>query len=274
MTYAQIEESTDSGQPVRLLRVSYLTNEWCFTTAEMSIAHDGLNYIPMPFKHDEPRPTGDIARASINITVPQDCPVGELFRIRPPSGVVTATLLGKHLTEPDAVTTIWKGRIVNVDWQQPWLVLTVESIYSSLRRVGIRRKLGAGCPHPLYSNGTGLCNADREAFSRTYTASSVSGLTVTCSAGEADGYFAGGYVEWTHATAGYQEQRMVTESYADGRIVLVSQPVGLVPGQPVTVYPGCDHRSATCSSKFNNAENYGGFEFTPTKNPFDGSAMY
>jgi uncharacterized phage protein (TIGR02218 family) len=274
MTYEQIEESTDSGQPLELLRVSYLTNEWCFTTAEIPISHDGLSYLPMPFKHDEPRPTGDISRASINISVPQDCPVGELFRIRPPSGVVTATILGKHLAEPDQVTTIWKGRIVNVDWQQPWLVLTVESVYSSLRRMGIRRKFSPGCPHPLYSMGEGLCNADRANFVRNYTASAVSGLTVTCSGSEADTYFAGGYVEWTHATAGYQEQRMVTESFADGRIVLVSPPLGLVPGQPIKVYPGCDHLSATCKAKFNNALNYGGFEFAPTKNPFDGSAMY
>jgi hypothetical protein len=38
-------------------------------------------------------------------------------------------------------------------------------------------------------------------------------------------------------------------------------------GKTVTVRVGCDHTSATCSSKFDNVINYLGFEFVPTKNP-------
>jgi hypothetical protein len=41
----------------------------------------------------------------------------------------------------------------------------------------------------------------------------------------------------------------------------------------VTLYPGCDRLAATCSSKFNNIENYGGFDFAPSKGPFEGNSL-
>jgi hypothetical protein len=51
-------------------------------------------------------------------------------------------------------------------------------------------------------------------------------------------------------------------------------PQGLAAGTTVTLFPGCDHTLATCSGKFSNTANYGGFPFMPTKNPFGGDPIY
>ena len=103
----------------------------------------------------------------------------------------------------------------------------------------------------------------------------MSGTSVVLSAttGRADQYFAGGYVEWVHAANGYKEVRMVLSSYTD-RVVLSSPPSGLVVGSTMTLYPGCDHLSTTCHTKFANSINYGGMENIPKKNPFGGSTLY
>lgn len=275
MTFAAIETSADEGRPLELLKVSYLTNNWHYTTSEESVTYDGQVYAPLPIKHSAIALTGDVAKSQLTISVPQDCPVGELFRVQPPTGVVSVTLFAKHVGDAE-VKAIWKGRIVNVTWEQPWLNLTTESVFSSLQRLGLRRKYGTQCPHPLYSVGNGLCNVVKASYKTDYAVTSITGATVNCAAaaGAAVDHFAGGVVTWIHAESGYLEQRMVKSSDASGNFVLTSQPPGLVVGAALSTYPGCDHSLDTCHSKFANALNFGGMPFIPTKNPFNGSTLY
>ena len=275
MTFAAVETSVDEGSPLELLMVSYLTNQWYYTTAESPVSYDGHTYTPLPIKHGAIAQTGDVAKSQLTISVPQDCPVGELFRIQPPTAIVTVTLFQKHAGESE-VKAVWKGRIVNNGWEQPWLNLTTESVFSSLQRLGLRRKYATQCPHPLYSQGHGLCNVVKADHKVDYVVTSISGATVNCAAavGAAAEFFAGGLVTWVHATSGYAEQRMVKSSDALGNFVLTSAPLGLVVGATISTYPGCDHSTEACDSKFNNSLNYGGMPFIPTKNPFNGSTIY
>lgn len=275
MTFATVETSLEEGRPLELLKVSYLTNHWHYTTADESVVYDGQVYTPLPITHGNIAKTSDAAKSQLPIKVPQDCAVGELFRIQSPSGVVSLTLFGKH--EQDAeVKVLWKGRIVTVEWGQPWLTLITESVFTSLQRTGLRRKFGTQCPHALYSQGHGLCNVNKNDFKLDYTVTSVSGLTVNIATivGAAVDYFAGGMIEWIHAENGYMERRMITASDASGNLTLTSPPPGLVAGMAVSTYPGCDHLPTTCNNKFGNSLNYGGQPFIPTKNPFNGSTLY
>lgn len=275
MTYSAVESSEDSGRPIELLRVTYLTNNWYFTTSEDSVTYDGHVYVPCPISHGSIALTGDVAKSQLTISVPQDSPVGELFRVQPPTGVVGCTLMSKHEGDSEA-KVIWKGRIVNAEWSQPWLNLTSESVFSSLKRTGLRRKFATQCQLALYETGRGQCNANKNDHKVDYVVTAITGLTVTCSAatGKPVDFFAGGKVEWTHATNGYLEVHMVKSSDGSGNLVLVSQPLGLAVGATISTYPGCDHLPGTCNSKFNNSLNYGGMPYIPKKNPFGGSTLY
>lgn len=44
-------------------------------------------------------------------------------------------------------------------------------------------------------------------------------------------------------------------------------------GDTVKVYAGCDKLNTTCSTKFNNILNFGGFPFIPQDNPFTGTII-
>ncbi len=216
---------------------------------------------------DSIKPTGDATRSSLGIKVPQDAPVGELFRVQPPSGVVTVTLYGEHYGDND-FTVIWKGRVTSVEWVQPWLILHTENIFSSLQRIGLRRKIAAQCPLALYG-----CGVLKEDFVVNMTVSSITGAVVVCTPSSATDYFAGGYASWTHATRGTIERRMIRSS-TGGTLTFAVVPPGLVPGMVIKAYPGCDHTLATCNSKFNNSLNFGGMPFIPSKNAFNGSSVF
>lgn len=273
MTFSTIETSVSDGRPVELLQIDFGQYHWHYTTAEEEIVYNGNTYSPLPMEHDNIKPTGDTSKAGLPIRVPQDTPVGDLFRAHPPSGVVTVTLYALHFLDND-FKVIWKGRAINAEWQPPWLTLTTESVISSLQRVGLRRKYSSQCPHPLYGVGCGL---SQESFKTNYNVVSLSGASVFVSGwvGGVNNYFAGGYAQWLHNTRGTVERRAIKSSNAStGQVVLSSLPLGLSAGQVVSLYAGCDHSLSTCNSKFGNSLNYGGTPFIPTKNPFGGSTLY
>lgn len=81
-----------------------------------------------------------------------------------------------------------------------------------------------------------------------------------------DHYYVGGWVETGSGTS--RQVREIRGSWNVSGILhlLLARPIRvdqLVSGQEFHVYPGCDGQLSTCSSKFNNTENFGGFPFIP-----------
>jgi uncharacterized phage protein (TIGR02218 family) len=271
MTFESRETSVADGQPVELLKVTYASTSWFYTNTESPITYESDEYVPFSFKHDNIQPVADASRASLTISVAQDSPIGDLFRIQPPSGLVIVTLFGHHLGDSEFVVQ-WKGRVTTVDHKEPWLELTVENVFSSLQRPGLRRRWSAQCPLALYN-----CGVVRADYKEDYVVESISGYEVICldAIGKDDDYFAGGYAEWTHDTRGTIERQMIsTSNGTTGALTFISALAGLVDAADIDVYPGCDHSITTCDTKFDNSANYGGQPFIPTKNPFGGSIIY
>ena len=274
MSYDLIETSRDDGRPIELIQIAYTGNFWYYTSADREVVHDGRTYKPVAWGRGELEPSPDASKASLPLTFPRDVEFAEVFRIQPPSEVVTVTLLARHYLN-DGYAVFWKGRIINADWQGPVVQFTSESVFSSLKRPGLRRRYSTNCPYALYGAD---CKVSRDAWRETGIVSGLNGLTLFAvpAAGKTNNYYAGGYVTWENNTAGNVEKRMIRSSLgANGALTLASLPVGLSPGQQVNLYPGCDHTlgSAGCA-KFNNILNFGGTPYIPQKNPFGSAPLY
>jgi hypothetical protein len=110
----------------------------------------------------------------------------------------------------------------------------------------------------------------------TTNVTSIIGATLTLSGIGAYpiNYFAGGMIQWTNPLVVAEERRLIRSSFS-GSIVLVSTPVGLVSGDTVKLYPGCDHSiGENGCERFNNTDNFGGFPHTPMKNPFGSEPLF
>lgn len=276
MTFAQYETSVDSGKPIKLMRFTYLTSFWNFTNADTTQIHNGETYVPMPFTHDNIKVDGSLERDNINIRVPHDCAVGELFRAQAPNGSVGVTIMTKHVDDPQVIID-WKGRVVNADWQTDWLVFNSETLRSALRNGTNIRKSGIGCQVPLYSQGNGLCNVNPEDYRVDATVLSIIGLNIQSEQLllYTDGYFSGGYAEWTNNDTGRPERRMITASTQTPPVITIASfPYGMDTGSVISVYPGCRKTHDDCKNKFANTDNYAGQRFIPLKNLFDGTAIY
>ncbi len=255
---------TGHGRPVELYEFARAHLRWRYTSADRVISYSGVDYQPAAIERGPIEAARELARSRLTITLARDNPVADMYRIAPPSDVVTAILRQLHHGDGEAVV-LWTGRIVGVDWQGARARLTLEPIYTSIRRMGLRRRYQRACPHVLYGVG---CDLSRETWRLDTTVSSVSGITVQAAgvAAQGDGYYAGGMLEWTDASGVYERRHIA--AHTGPSLELDAQPVGLAVGMAIRVYPGCDHTLATCNAKFNNAANYGGMPYIPQKNPF------
>jgi uncharacterized phage protein (TIGR02218 family) len=270
MTYATLETGLQTAKPIELYEFRYGPTYYRYTSADEDVVFNTKTYESRAMSRNSIEATNEMARGALNINCERSLPMLDLFKFVPPGDVVQLTVYRLHRGDTDAVV-IWMGRVLNISWRGLEATIHCESVYTSIKRPGLRRMYQKQCPHVLYSAPCGL---DRTAWVASKTVSSISGLEITLSnmGSHSDGYFAGGYVEWEFALDQYE--RRAIRSHVGAVVTVNFQMIGLTPGAVLNVYPGCDHTLTTCHGKFSNSANYGGMPYIPTKNPFVGTPVY
>lgn len=272
MTYDAREISADLGAPVEIYEFVRGAYRIRLTSADRDIQFAGNPYIRTTLSRSGIESGLEVARANLTITGPRTMEVADWHRVAPPADVITLTIWQRHLGDPDdEFAVIWQGRVVSVEFEGAAASIACENVYTSIRRAGLRRAYQRTCAHVLYS---AECRAVPGSFSVAGTISAVSGLTISSAAfgTVASGYLVGGYVQIARAS-GQFERRAITD-HTSVSVTLAQAIVAVAVGEGVTAFPGCDHTTETCVSKFNNLANFGGMPYIPTKNPFDGSPVY
>jgi uncharacterized phage protein (TIGR02218 family) len=118
------------------------------------------------------------------------------------------------------------------------------------------------CNKIIYSTP---CGVDRTFFKTDGTVSALLGDVVTAAAfgAHADGWFTNGYLEWGNF------KRMIIHHVGQS-VTLLAPMTGLMVGQAVSAYRGCQRTFADCVGTFDNGPNFWGFERIPVRNPFNG----
>lgn len=269
MAYSTQETSYQSGSPVELYEFRYGATFYRYTSADADQVFDSKTYTAIPLSRAALELTPEIARAAPRITIDSAAEVVLLFRAGMPADFVTLTIQRFHRGDNQAIT-VWAGRVLAVSWGGGLATLQCESVFTSIKRTGLRRQYQKQCPHVLYSSACGLSSATYRAIKQVI---GISGTTLTLDGlTEAAGYFVGGYIEWD-AGNGLAERRAIS-AQAGSTVTITHTIPGLTSSQNINLYPGCDHTLTTCNIKFGNAANYGGFPYIPTKNPFGGTTVY
>ena len=269
MTYAARETGAQTGEPVELYEFRHGPNFYRYTSSDTDVVFESQTYQARTINRSAIEATQELARNPINLQVDPELPLLALFRFAPPSEVIQVVVRRFHRGDTEAAT-IWMGRILNVGRRGLAAEIRCESVYSSIKRPGLRRMYQKACPHVLYS---AQCGVDREAYRVTQAVASVSGLNVVVADLSAFSAtrFLGGYIEWAPAV-GILERRSI-RGQSGNTLAVNFPPLGLAPGTSVDIYPGCAHNMTACDT-FGNRDNYGGMPYIPTKNPFDGTPIF
>lgn len=251
-----------------------------FTNADRVITYSGETYLPVPIFRSQVEVRNELSKASLTVTFDLLNEDARRWMASYPEAIVVLTIFERD--EDDEISVVWKGRLAGVKPTMSEIVLNFESVFTSLRRPGLRARYQRSCRHMLYSRG---CGVSKEAWAVKGVPTAINGLVVTVpeAAAYPDGYFTTGILEGPDGTLRFitnhvGNQLTLLRPFESLAEALTLDGYGLSYGKyyggaAVRMFPGCDRTRATCHGRFNNLMNYGGFDWIPIRNPFDGSSI-
>ncbi len=285
MTYTAIETSPAEGRPYFLYQFVEGYQVWRFTSraAAWTSAESGgteITWEPAAVAHGDVVQTSEIERGRLELTWPLSHPFARRFLAPLGNTPVTLTIFRGHEQVLGETVAHWKGRVVGAEVEGQRILLQAESIFSTLRRAGVRAKYQRLCRHALYGRGCGLDIA-LHWLTGTVTAVAANAVTVPEAVDLPDSWFRGGVLRFGmqlgfitgHTGAVLTLSRPMPElAAALGNPEIDSETGDSLPVL-ADIAPGCDLRAATCAAKFGNLLNFGGFPEIPGRNPLGGGSI-
>jgi len=257
---------SDTTSPIEIYSFIFDGGAYYQTSGLESVVYNSRQYDPVPLRRSTLEANITEERTELKLQTVRDNPVAELFRVAPPSSTVSVSL---YRGDGAAFTLAWTGRILSCEWSGLEAVLFCEPVSTSLERSGLRRAYSRGCPHVLYGPSCRVSTGIHK-VSTTATGTGTQ-IQVGSVGGQSDGYFDGGYLDYRHGS-GIYDRRMILSQV--GTTLTISYPIQDLAGE-VDIFPGCDHTTgANGCGKFSNLQNFGGFPFVPSKNPFGGNPIF
>lgn len=169
--------------PIDLYRIAMGATVWTITSADVKQVYGGETYDPLPMKRGGFEQKNEISKSDMEVGIPIDHELAVLLLTSYNEEVMSLTVFTNM---SGTVNTTWKGRLASIKPTDSELTLVFESIFTSLRRPGLRARYLKSCRHALYGRG---CTLDPEDFAVAGTVTALSGatLTVTEAAGYANG---------------------------------------------------------------------------------------
>jgi uncharacterized phage protein (TIGR02218 family) len=264
MTLSVFEKSIHDARPLELYEFSHGLHIYTYTSGDEAVSFQSRTYTSTALTRSAIGSSTEVSKMKLEIEVTRDNDVAKLF-IRSHPGPVKLTIYRMHRGDTDVVPQ-WIGRVVNVEFTGLIAKITCEPIYTSIERAGLRGMYQRLCRHALYDSGCGL---NSTAFRDTATISSVVGTAITVvPMNKSSGYYTGGYIE-----VGDVEKKMIRD-HTNDVLTLNGITASLRTGAIINLYAGCAHDRDACLNKFNNFDNYDGFEFIPNDmGPFKGDPI-
>ena len=284
MSYLAREASLHDGDAIELIEIRASEAVWRYCNRSTDFEWSGQIWEATPIRRSEIVHSSEITKAGISLYFPRGHEFAQNYFNAGADVVHTVTIWRGHLGEPDEEFQVyWKGRITAPKPERDQIVIECESIFTTMRRTGVRARFQRACRHTVYSRGCGLARESWRVLTQCTAADGLQ-LTVPGAASFADGYFAGGMLQtpdgvWryigTHQGAGIGLWRPVPDLVEALANTGYGRNFGRFYGGPVLVelYPGCPGDIDTCHNRFDNRDQYGGFIGIPRKNPMGGSSI-
>ncbi len=262
---------------IDLYRITTGTRIWTLTSSNRDETYNGEKYLSIAMNRTKIEQKAEISKASLEVNIPIDHELAIFLLTTYSEQIISMTMFTRKIPIIGATTTSigWKGRLVNYRPGDANLTMVFESLFTSLRRPGLRARFQKSCRHALYGKG---CELNAEDLSMQAVISSSDGVNLTINftpplVAPEDGYFIGGMIKGSDGVLSYVINHVGDQIKLQRANYRILQDVTDTGSSNVTIYPGCDHSRMTCLNKFDNLMNYGGFDWIPDKNPMGGSSI-
>lgn len=279
MTFAQKQGSVDEGSPASLYLFRYgpgSSDVFAYTDAGRPVTYNSITYSPnfTIAQLNGLEASGGLDNNTLEIEIDPQAALIAFYRQNRIAGQILLTIFQGHLSDPDnEYVAFFTGRVLTVEEGLDFATAFCEPVQTSLRRPGLTRTYGRGCPYYLYDPKT--CKVSRALFERTETP-----VTITTNVlGFVDGWqgsiakdrYFRGEVRWTSSISGRPQVRSILKSgNTPDELILSGNTNGLNLGDSVVLTPGCNRARGSggdCTEIYGNDVNYGGQEDIPLESP-------
>jgi len=281
VSYDSIEATSAEGRPFFLYQFAQDAQVWRFTSrASDWIDPSDVLWQAAAISHGNVVQTSEIERGALEVTFPLSQPFARRYIGGTGNSPTTLTVFRGHEQLPLETVAHWKGRVSGAATEGQRIILSCESLFTSLRRAGVRAKYQRLCRHALFGRG---CNLDMNLHLVAAEAQIVSGTTITVpqAALQPDGWYRGGVLVFG-AALGFildhaNDALLLSAPMPELAAAVATPELDPITGEPlpvmIAIAPGCDLRAVTCETKFSNLDNFGGFPEIPGRNPFGGGSI-
>ena len=265
MSYDVKDTSVHDGEPIEVFKFIGTLGTYRYTDYPENVTVNGELYITHP-----------ISRTAIEVGTLIDSITTMDFTVLFDSDLARAHGL---LATPDSllveVRRVHKGDNYATDWEMTWQGIAVG--YSMTGRwftIGTQNKvqvdLNTNLAQPYYQTTCNHVLFDERCKVNKASNTSVSTVTVigptaitVASDGVPDGHLRAG--ELINQRTG--ERRLILDNLAN--VIDIGYGfIDILVGDTVSMVKGCDHSFSECQVRFSNLDNFGGFMYVPSKNPF------
>lgn len=163
---------------------------------------------------------------------------------------------------PAGIVNVFFGRVAEIDFGRSSVQISINDPRELLAIDMPRNLYSRLCRYALFSP---QCTVNKAAFSFAAVVSAVNTTQefFVTMPGTGDGFYDLGNLIFTSGdNAGLR--MMIRSSLSIGKLSLIApMPFDVSVGDTLTTYPGCDKTVATCTNKFANRVNFGGFTEIP-----------
>lgn len=271
MTVDSIDIEVQSGAPIHLFEIYYEGDYYRFTNHPDKVTALTYDWSPKNISMGEVEVTEDINKNNIDLIFPRDDTFATLYISGIQDDVSTVTIYRGYQNDPDAEwIAYWKGRFSSSTIKKNQIILVCESVFTSMKRPGIRGKFSKHCRHTLYGRGCNISLSNSDYYVEdTVDSVSADGLTYSISAAslQSNGYYFGGMLMSPDGVYRFIRGH-------SGSSITISKPFSDNTSEgSYRLYAGCNRTMSVCVSRFNNLANYGGFPYTPDFNPMGGGRL-
>lgn len=264
-TYDQREASRLEGQPIELYLFQTDTHSFYVTSADEPQEFSGNTYEPLAITRTDFGQGPEAKAGATTVTLPKNHLIALEFVSYIPATPMSLVIYRRHRDDAEEQTIVlFIGAVKSARFADPCeLHCEPESAVLQRRIPGPRYQ--RPCNRVLYALG---CDVDREDFKVAATITDVSqnGLRIRAAefATKPDHWFDAGYIEMG-------AQRRMVLRHINQELDLILPMPGLGVGSELTAFAGCQRRfQEDCVDKFDNGHRFLGFEWIPTRNPFNG----
>lgn len=243
-----------------------------YAEADESITFMDEVYAPAVFSRTPFRSGDGESNEEVELSMPRDHPLAQLFHQGMPVAAVTATCYRVH--RQDALASVsftvpFIGQVAQARIKGSTCTFLLQTMRGLLDRKRPSMLVTGKCSNMLYDR---QCQIDPNLHAYPATVVSITGFTI-----ELDGIPTPGDIDPLRFTFGFfvapSGQRLFIAEQSAGIVQVLDAPIHLEVDDEVTVYEGCDRTPEVCHTRFSNVQHMNARALMPNRNAFGPTGM-